>query len=239
MQALRARPPLWYAIPVRSLALASLALAAALASGCGGGSSDAARKTVFDPGAANTNNAVLVENTPGNGEPPSGLERPYHPLDREAVAGQAHWIGVSILHDGVRFSRPSRWLIHDAALDPGRTYLQYISPTGAYSFAFYERTDSAGDAWKDVMQRYENDVVAAGAKMTGQRVPMATDTNQGRAYTVVRKIDAGKLALASKSREILLRGPHHIVLVQVVAQDDGIDRLGSELLEVLRHIEVL
>ena len=224
---------------MRSLAPGSIALAAALASACGGGSDSAnARKTVFDPGAAGTN-AVLVENGSGESAPAEALERPYHPLDREAVAGQARWIGVSILHDGVRFSRPSRWMIHDAALDPGRTYLQYISPTGAYSFAVYERTDSAGDSWKDVMQRYEADVVAAGAKAIGQRVPMATDTNQGRAYTVARKIEAGKLALASKSREILLRGKHHIVLVQVVAQDDGIDRLSAELLEVIEHVEVL
>lgn len=237
-QALRARPRLWYASVVRSLAPASVALVAALGTACGGSADAGPRKTVFDPGAAGTN-AVLVENGTGDNAPAEQLERPYHPLDREAVAGQSRWIGVEILHDAVRFSRPSRWMIHDAALDPGRTYLQYISPTGAYSFAVYERTDSAGDSWKDVMQRYEADVVAAGAKATGQRIPMATDTCQGRAYTVVRKIEAGKLALASKSREILLRGKHHIVLVQVVAQDNGIDRLSAELLEVIRHIEVL
>jgi hypothetical protein len=130
-------------------------------------------------------------------------------------------------------------VIRDAAVDAGQSYVVYVSPTGAYSFAIYERTDSPRDSWPDVLKRYEDGVAIAGAKIVGQRIPMATDTNQGRAYTIVRKIDAGKLSLVSKSREILLRGDHHVVLLQFVAEDDGLDRLSGQLLEVIKHIEVL
>jgi hypothetical protein len=130
-------------------------------------------------------------------------------------------------------------MIRDAGIDAGRSYITYVSPSGAYSFAIYERSDGPRDSWGDVLQRYENDVALAGAKVTGQRIPTATDTNQGRAYTIVRKITSEKLSLVSKSREILIRGEHRVVLVQVVAQDEGLDRLRDQILEVIKHIEVL
>jgi hypothetical protein len=117
--------------------------------------------------------------------------------------------------------------------------LEYVSPTGAYTFGIYERSDSPGDLWRDVVLRYENDVATSGAKILGQRIPMATDTNQGRAYTITRKVEDGKAAVVSRSREILLRSDHRVVLVQFVAQDDGLDHLSGELLEVIKHIEVL
>ena len=167
------------------------------------------------------------------------LEQPYPPLDRDGLAGQARWIGVSVLHGGVRLSRPSRWIIRDAAVEPGRSYIAYVSPTGAYAFGIYERSDAPTDVWRDIEQRYENDVATAGAKLLGQRIPVATDTNQGRAYTVSRKVESGKASLNSRSREVLLRSEHRVVLVQMVTQDDAMGRLETELLEVLRHIEVL
>lgn len=211
---------------------ARVLLVIAVAPACGG-SPAPAQTTVFDQ-AALVAGAVPVE---GHSAVP--LERAYPALDRETVAGEPHWIGVSILHDGVRFSRPNRWMIRDAGIDAGRSYITYVSPSGAYSFAIYERSDGPRDSWGDVLQRYENDVALAGAKVTGQRIPTATDTNQGRAYTIVRKITSEKLSLVSKSREILIRGEHRVVLVQVVAQDEGLDRLRDQILEVIKHIEVL
>jgi len=124
-------------------------------------------------------------------------------------------------------------MIRGASVDPGHAFIQYVSPN-AYSFGIYERSDSPADLWRDVLQRYENDVAAAGAKAIGRRVPMATGTNQGRAYTVERKTP-----VPSHSREYLLRSDHRIVLVQVVTQDDNLSRLNAELLEVLTHLEVL
>jgi hypothetical protein len=138
-----------------------------------------------------------------------------------------------VLRGGVRFSRPSNWTIRDASIDPGRAYIQYVSPN-AYSFALYERSDAPSDLWRDVQSRYESDVAAAGAKDVGRRVPVATVANQGRAYTIERKTP-----LPSRSREYLLRSEHRIVLVQVVSQDSSLSRMSGELLDVLNHLEVL
>ena len=67
---------------------------------------------------------------------------------------------------------------------------------------------------------------------------MATPSNQGRAYTVDRKIQS-KEPVLSRSREILLRGDRDIVLVQIVVEEENLSRVAGELLEVLRRIEVL
>ena len=88
-------------------------------------------------------------------------------------------------------------------VDPGREYVVYVSP-GAYSFAIYARTDGAGDSWKDIQTRYETDVATAGAKVSGRHVPVATGTNQGRAYTIERATPA-----PSRSR---LSTPHLVLL---------------------------
>jgi hypothetical protein len=124
-------------------------------------------------------------------------------------------------------------MIRDASVDPGHAYLEYVSPN-AYSFAVYERSDAPTDLWRDVQQRYEGDVAAAGAKVVGRHIPMATGANQGRAYTIERKTP-----LPSRSREWLLRSEHRVVLVQVVTQDPDLSRIGAELLEVLSRLEVL
>jgi len=151
--------------------------------------------------------------------------------------GGGGWVGVSVLRNGVRFTRPSRWQIRDASLEPGHSFVRYLSPD-AYSFAIYERTDSPGKSWKDILEHYEADVTANGAKAIGQRVPMATATNQGRAYTIDRKIES-KEPVLSRSREVLLRGEHRIVVVQIVTSEENLSRLSDQLLEILRRIEVL
>jgi hypothetical protein len=194
---------------------------------CGAGPAPPVRQTVFDPTAAAAN-AAQVE--VGSG---AQVETPYPQLDRAETPQAAGWIGVTVLRGGVRFARPKHWMIRDASLDPGHAYIQYISPS-AYSFAIYERSDSPGDLWRDVQQRYENDVATAGAKVVGRHVPMATRANQGRAYTIERKTPA-----PSRSREYLVRSPHRVVLVQVVTQEADLTRVGTEVLDVLSQLEVL
>lgn len=195
------------------------------ATACGGGHSE----TVFDPAGSSGRNAPVDVTS-------DKLEVRYPPLDA-AGAENEPWLGVSVLGGYVRFSRPSRWTIRDAGVEPGHAYIRYVSPE-AYSFAIYERTDSPGDAWKSILSHYEADLAANGAKAIGQRVPVATATNQGMAYTIDRKIDS-KEPVLSRSREILLRGRNKVVLVQIVTQEENLSRLSGELLEVLRSIEVL
>jgi hypothetical protein len=199
-------------------------VAAIAATACGGAGEPPVRRTVFDPSGMAANAApVEVGSTSG-----PQLETPFPPLDRTDG-----WMGVSVLRDGVRFSRPTRWMIRDAGVDPGHAYIQYVSPS-AYSFAVYERSDAPSDLWRDIEQRFEDDVVAAGAKVVGRNAPMATGTNQGRAYTIERKTPA-----PSRSREILIRSDHRVVLVQVVSQDKDLSRMSAELLEVFANLEVL
>jgi hypothetical protein len=200
--------------------LAALAIPCVVA--CGSSS----HATVFDPTGAGM--VVDIAAT-------SDVERPFPAFDGP-TADQARWIGVSVLRDAVRFSRPSHWTIRDASLEPGHSYVRYVSPD-AYSFAIYERDDDTGKSWPNVCAHYEADVSGNGAKALGQRVPMATAVNQGRAYTIDRKI-ASKVPVLSRSREILIRSDHRIVLVQVVTTEENLARIAGDILEILRRLEV-
>jgi hypothetical protein len=200
----------------------AVAMTFALA-GCGGEPA-AARLTVFDPSAGLGAQAVDLAR--------SRVEVPYPTLDRAYEVETGDWIGVTILQGGVRLSRPRRWYVRDASLDPGTALLRYVSPR-AYSFAVYERSDAPDDLWHDILERYEADVGRAGAKVVGKAVAVATRLNQGRAFTIERKDPR-----PSRSREILVRGEHRVVLVQIVTQDAD-SRLDAELAEVLGTMEVL
>ena len=190
-----------------------------------------------------SSNSTTVFDTSGGGGAPvdvttnPDIERPYPPLD-ETTASGGGWVGVSVLRNGVRFTRPSRWQIRDASLEPGHSFIRYLSPD-AFSFAIYERTDSPGKSWKDIEAHYEADVT--GERREGRRAARADGDarrNQGRAYTIDRKIES-KEPVLSRSREILLRGEHRIVLVQIVTSEENLSRLSDQLLEILRRIEVL
>jgi hypothetical protein len=174
-----------------------------------------------------------VEPTPTPGAPAPTLETQYAPLDRADTKGGPGWTGVSVLRGGVRFSRPSNWSIRDASVDPGHAFILYVSPS-AYSFAIYERKDGPSDRWRDVQTHYEAEVAAAGAKVVGRHIPVATAVNQGRAYTIERTAP-----LTSRSREYLFRSEHRVVLVQVVSQEATLSRIGPEIVDILGHLEVL
>ncbi len=199
--------------------------ASLVSSACGGAAAPPAR-TVFDPTVQGTN-IVAVGSVALEGRLPA--------LDVAASKASEPLIGVSVLADGVRFSRPSHWMIRDASTEAGHRFIRYISPR-AYSFAIYEMSDSPSDSWHDILERYEIDVAAAGAKPVGRRIAVATYANQGRAYTIDRKVEA--VQATSRSREIVLRGDGGVVLVQVVTQEDKLSRISDELLEVLARLEV-
>jgi len=89
------------------------------------------------------------------------------------------------------------------------------------------------------MNRYEDDVASVGAKVVGRRVPVAAWRGQGRAYTVERKVEAAKRPFISHSREIVLRGEHRIVVVQIVHEGDNLSAIDEELMRVSSTLEVL
>jgi hypothetical protein len=185
--------------------------------------------TIFDPSGSAASPPPVDVATSGD------IEKPYAPLDGSATDGE-RWIGVSVLRGGVRFTRPPGWTIRDASVEAGHSFVRYVSPR-AYSFAIYERADSPQASWRQILEHYESDVTANGAKAIGTRIPMATAVNQGRAYTIDRKIES-KDPILSRSREILLRGDSRVVLVQIVTTEASLSRISGELLEILRRIEV-
>lgn len=208
-----------------------LLLVAGAAAGCGGaaGAADAARNRTFYDWS------VAV----GSGDGAmNAYEQPYPPLDLAARASGLQYTGVTIVRGGVHLSRPKTWMIREASNDPGRAYIQYVSPR-AYSFAVYERSDAPTDLWHEVLGRYEKDLKAVGAKATGSRVPYAAAIGQGRAYTLERAVKAAKRPFMSRSREIVLRGDGRVVLVQIVHENENLAPLDDELLRVLSTLEVL
>jgi hypothetical protein len=196
--------------------------------GCGGAPDTAAKnKTFYDWSVGSSEGASRGQ-----------FEQLYPRLDLGESPSNVAFTGVSILRGGVHLSRPRGWKIREASNDPGRSFIQYTSPR-AYSFGIYERPDSPGDPWRDVLNRYEDDVSSVGAKVVGKRVPVATWMGQGRAYTIERSVDAAKRPFTSHSREIVLRGEHRIVVVQIVQQAENLAAVDSELLRVITTLEVL
>jgi hypothetical protein len=193
--------------------------------GCGGAPETAAKnRTFYDWSAATSSSAA------------GQYEQRYPRLDFSG--GDGAYLGVTVVRGGVRLSRPKGWALREASNEAGRAFIQYISPS-AYSFAIYERPDAPTDLWRDVLSRYEDDVTSVGAKIVGKRIPVATWRGQGRAYTVERSVEAVKKPYISRSREILLRGEHRIVLVQVVQQMEDLSSIDQELLRVVGSLEVL
>jgi hypothetical protein len=195
--------------------------------GCGGAPDTAARnRTFYDWSSA------------GPGNTTAQFEQRYPPLDLGEKQPNPEYTGVLIVRGGVRLSRPKEWMIREASNEPGRAYIQYTSPR-AYSFGVYERPDSPSDLWLDILTRYEDDVASVGAKAVGKRVPVATWRGQGRAYSIERKVEAAKRPLISRSREIVLRGEHRVVIVQIVHDGEDLSAIDAELARVIGTLEVL
>jgi hypothetical protein len=196
--------------------------------GCGGAPDTAAKnRTFYDWSVASAGGASAGQ-----------FEQRYPPLDLAEKAPSPEFVGYTVVNGGVHLSRPKNWIVREATNEPGRAYIQYTSPK-AYSFGIYERPESSKEQWRDVLNRYEDDVASVGAKVVGRRVPVATAIGQGRAYTVERSVEAAKRPFTSHSREIVLRGDHRIVVVQVVYQGENLSAVDDELLRVIGTLEVL
>jgi len=182
-----------------------------------------------------TRNRTFYDWSLGDGS--AAFEREYPKLDWPSNLAHATFIGVSVLDGAVRFSRPRNWRIQSASSRPAEPFIHYVSPN-AYSFAIYQRPDSPRDGWREILARYEADVAAVGARIVGQRVPMATYWGQGRAYTIERDVEASKSPLQSHSREMLIRSKNRIVLVQIVYQEPNLAAVDQELLRALETMEV-
>lgn len=168
------------------------------------------------------------------------VERLYPPLDKPAEPGLPAYLGVSLFGGAVHLSRPVDWKIRRIGTTPERRFVEYVSPN-AYLFAIYERTDSPMDPWREVLGRYEEDAKASNAEIVAGRVPVATWNAQGREYLVRRKVKGQRGPYQSRSREVVLRSPRRIDLLEIV-QTAGTDRAtpeaDKELLRVLETFEL-
>lgn len=192
-----------------------------LTSGCGGGISSVAEqnKTFYAYDSASKD---LVEL----------FEQPFPQLDQHADGPKPEYHGVSVLAGHVHVSRPTEWVLRKASNEPGRRFVQYVSPK-EYVFAVYEWPDHADAPWREVLARYEEAASASHAELLEQRIPMATWNAQARAFVVRRRIAAAKQPFVNTSLELLARSDHRVILVQIVHQREDLSDLTGELLRVV------
>lgn len=196
-----------------------------------GGAPDVARRNqtfYFDPRQMASGGAALA----------AQLEKPFPPLNLAEGQGYPRYDGKLVLRDGVRLSRPAEWMIREASVEAGHAFIQYISPKG-YAFALYERPDPPLVVWREVLSHYEDDVGTEGATIIGKHVPTAVFRGQGRAYSIQRSVEEAKRPLISNSREILVRGEHRVILVQVIHEGTDMSGVDGELMRVFTTLEVL
>jgi hypothetical protein len=115
--------------------------------------------------------------------------------------------------------------------------VQYVSPN-AYSFVIYQRPYEPGQPWSELCSSYEAEVKAAGSRIVGKGIPMATSRGQGRAYSIETTLKTSAGPLLSRSREMLVRGERRAVLVQVVHQEESLADDDLELLRAIGTLEV-
>jgi hypothetical protein len=212
----RSRAPIAWVLPVLALG------------GCGGG-----------PSAIATSNRTFYDwAVPTESGGAKEFEERYPPLDLAQADPFPEYLGVTVLRRGIHLSKPRNWILRNASNQPGQAFVDYISPN-AYSVAIYERPESPVSPWLDLMKRFEDDTQSLGAKISGQRVPVATGLGQGRAYDVTRNVEAAKSPLVSRSREYLVRGKTRVVLVQIVYEGEDLSLVNPELLRVVDTLEVL
>jgi hypothetical protein len=161
------------------------------------------------------------------------FEQAYPPLDLKAEKADAvEYRGVSVLAGHIHVSRPTEWVLRKASNEPGRRFVQYVSPK-EYVFAVYEWPDHPDAPWREVINRYEDAAKASRAELIEERVPMATWNAQARAYVVKRRVLSAKAPWENESLELLARNDNRIILVQIVHQTDGMPDLSGELRRVI------
>jgi hypothetical protein len=205
--------------PFPLFALAALALPAL---GCG--SSPTARDEVFYLHAT----SVAVERR-------TTWEVSFKPLDRPASERVPRVVGVGVMGSDVRMGRPIDWTVRAADYTPARRFISYQSPR-QFLFSIYERIDSPGDRWTDVLRRYEADVEEQGSQIVAARMPVATANTQGRSYLLRTRVPA-KPDFQSYAHEILIRGDHRVLLVQII-HGESIEAIAPEVVAVLSSMTV-
>lgn len=188
-------------------------------------------------GGANdaTKNSTFYDWSLGDGS--AAFERRVRKLDWPKNVPLPSYVGVSVLHDTVRFSRPSDWIIRRASNQPDEPFIHYVSPN-AYSFALYQRRDPAGDPWSGIRARYVEDAETTGARVIAGSIPVAVGRGQGRAFTIEKDVVASKHPLLSRSREIVVRDGDNVVLVQVVHQSDTLSEVDDDLLRAFGTLQL-
>jgi hypothetical protein len=207
--------------------LCALAGVASLALGCGSGPEHVA----FE------NKVFYQYDTLNPAQAAKSLEAHYPPLDKTESPPLPEYVGVGVLGDVVHLSRPRDWVIRAGSLQPEHRYIEYVSPN-EYMVAVYELVESPDEPWREVLGRYEDQAKKAGAELLGQRVPMASENAQGRAYLVRRPVAAAKGPLVNYANEYLLRSDHRIVLLQIVHHGENLAPIDGELRRVVETIRV-
>jgi hypothetical protein len=157
----------------------------------------------------------------------------FKPLDLEASERTPRVVGVGVLNGDVRLGRPIDWYVRAADLTPMHRLISYQSPR-QFLFSIFERIDSPEDTWTDVERRYEDDVAAQGSTILAGRMPIATANTQGRAYVIRTKVPA-KPDYQSYAHEILIRGDHRLMLVQII-HGENVEPIEDEISAVLKSI---
>ena len=200
---------------------ASLALCSA---SCGG-----------SPAAPQRDQVFYLHGTGGIVDKTFSWEMYLPKLDAAANSLVPKRIGVGVLDGDVQLSRPQDWSVRAADYSPERRFISYQSPR-QFIFSIYERVDHPGDAWSEVLGRYEHDIEGQGAQVLAGRIPVATANTQGRSYWLKTRV-SGKPDYQAFAHEIVARSDHRIVLVQVV-HPEGVEPIADEVVAVLQSLSV-
>jgi hypothetical protein len=160
-------------------------------------------------------------------------ETHFSPLDALPTERTPRMVGVGVMNGDVRLARPPDWYVRAADYSPEHRYISYQSPR-QFLFSIYERIDSPVDPWPDVERRFEGDAVQAGSQILAGRMPVATANTQGRAYILKTRVPS-KPDLQSFTHEVLIRGDHRLLLVQVVHGED-VESIEDEITSVFKSI---
>jgi hypothetical protein len=207
------------------LRLIALACLAAASTGCGGSPSAPARDDVF----------YLHQAAGGLLDRNASWEVYFKPLDQPATPRVPRIVGVGVLHGDVRLGRPVDWLVRAADDTPEKRFISYQSPR-QFLFSIYERVDGPEDPWPDVLQRYEADVDEQGSMLLSSRIPVATANTQGRSYLLKTRVPA-RPDYQSYAHEVILRGDHRLLLVQVV-HAESTEAIADEVSAAFQSITV-
>jgi hypothetical protein len=161
----------------------------------------------------------------------------YPPLDAAGHSPVLSYQGYAVLNGRVRLSRPNDWVLRGASDEPGKRYIQYLSPR-AFLVSLYERPDVYDTPWPQVLKRYEAEAHDTKAELLTRRVPVASFGSQGRAFVVRRHVPGARGAYETLSHEVVARGERRVVLVQVLPQGGSLTPIWGELQRTLETLEV-